>query len=138
MPVTPEQPGLATPDRLEESFENLKVVNGGKEYDALQTFLGIDELRVMGTHLIEHMRDEERWGGFNTEFEPMDFVVAAHEVAHDQVAGRSDKTGVHVNERQPIKMAVGIFINFWLPRIAQVAYGDEYAGKVRSIIGETQ
>ena len=125
---------LATPDRLEAAFESAKVVNGANPTgDILNTFMA-EELMNMGRHLLEHMRDEARWGGSNEVFEPVDFAVAASEVAHDQAAGRSDATNIYVQERQPVKLTHDIFISFWLPRIAKVAYGEEYAGSVRSIL----
>lgn len=138
MPDCPETV-LATPDRLEHTFESWEVKNGGKiDGDILNTFLGTDELRSMGQHLVVHMRDEERWGESNGNFEPVDFVVAAYEVAQEHTLGSPRPAGSFTGEQQPPKMTFNIFIDFWLPRIAKVAYGEEYGNNVRSIVKSTK
>ncbi|HEX5744418.1 MAG TPA: hypothetical protein VFX84_03130 [Candidatus Saccharimonadales bacterium] len=132
-------PVMATPDKLEETFESAKVVNGAAPNgDILNAFMGTEDLISMGGHLLKHMRDEERWGGPNESFKPMDFVIAAHEVARDQTAGEAIETQVRPERRQPLKLSFNMFIGFWLPRVAEVAYGSEYAAQVRSIIDEVQ
>lgn len=131
----PEEAVLATPDRLEQTFESAKVVNGANPTgDILNAFMGTEELISMGQNLLKHMRDEDQWGESNMNFEPYQFVAAAYEVARDQTAGEPIKTKVHVEERQPLKITFNIFIGFWLPRIAKVAYGEEYASDVRGIV----
>lgn len=137
-----ERTVLNTADRLEQALEEaratgLEVAMRGGTGGPLNTFLGTDELRGMGQHLLDHMRDEERWGEPNNNFEPIDFVTAAYEVAHDHTAGEPGATKSPVNERLPLKLTFNIFIDFWLPRIAQVTYGEEYAGKVTSILEES-
>jgi hypothetical protein len=127
---------LTTPERLEQSFEEAKAIaraNANKN-GPLNAFLGTTELVDMGRNLIEHMRDEERWGGANTDFKPLDFVLAATEIAHDHTVGESSLTGVHVSKRLPAKITFNIFVDFWLPRVAAVAYGQEYAAEVSAII----
>ncbi len=131
-----------TPDRLEEAFQEAREIGleaalRGRTGGPLNAFLGTDELRNMGNHLLAHMRDEEIWDEPNKDFEPVDFVTAAAEVAYDNVAGKSVKTNVHIKERQPIKLT-NIFVNFWLHYIALRAYGDEYANEVSSILRETR
>lgn len=137
MSDNPEGVVLATPDQLEQTFESWKVENGGKiDGDILNTLLGTDELRSMGQHLVVHMRDEERWGESNKTFEPLDFVVAAYEVAAEHTIGQPRSDDSFTGEQQPPKMTFNIFIDFWLPRIAKVSYGKEYGSEVRAIVEE--
>ncbi len=127
---------LATSERLEQAFEEAWEIGRTKPNQGgpLNAFLGTEELMSMGRHLIEHMRDEARWGEPNMSFEPIDFVLAAHDVAHDQTIGSSKLTRTHVHERVPFKMTFDIFIGFWLPRIASFAYGEQYGSDVNSIL----
>lgn len=135
----PQEPVPATAARLQQTFESVKVINGAKvDGDSLNAFMGTEELITMGQHLVKHMGDEERWGAFDARFEPVDFVVAAYEVAHDQTVGESVETRVHVDEKLPAKLTFDTFISFWLPKIARVAYGEEYAANVRAIVTESR
>lgn len=132
-----------TADRLEQALEDankqgIEIALRGGPGGPLNTFLGTEELRIMGGHLLEHMRDEAVWSESEKDFEPVDMVIAAQEVANDHVAGKSTNTNAHITERQPMKMAYGIFINFWLPHLAQYAYGDQYAEQIRSILEDTR
>ncbi|HVV25911.1 MAG TPA: hypothetical protein VHC21_02680 [Candidatus Saccharimonadales bacterium] len=131
-----EIPAMAgTADELEHAFDSAKVVNGGRiDGDILNTFLGAAELHLMGDDLIKHMRDEDRWGSSTISFSPIDFTVAAFEVAHDHTVGHAERTNVHIRERLPSQLTTRIFMCFWLPRIAKVAYGPEYGDEVRSIV----
>jgi hypothetical protein len=138
----PEE-ALATPERLEHAFEDAKAIGQAKPDSGgpLNAFFGSYEVLNMGQDLITHMRDEERWGEPNANFTPTDFVIAASEVAFDHTAGNragdSKTTNIHIPDRQHMKLTFGIFINFWLPRIAKQAYGQEYAEEVRAIIQDT-
>lgn len=125
-----------TPERLEQSFEearSIALANPNKN-GPLNAFLGTTELVDMGQHLLQHMRNEDRWGGTNSNFEPIDFVLAATEVAHDHAIGESNATSIHISKPMPAKMTFNIFIDFWLPKVAAVAYGKEYAGEVNAIL----
>jgi hypothetical protein len=131
-----------TPERLEQSFEEATAIAMAhpSKSGPLNAFLGATELTGMGQHLIQHMRDEDRWGE-TRNFEPIDFVLAATEVAYDHTkitSGRktveSSVTNLHVSERIPAQVTFNIFIDFWLPRIATWAYGEEYADEVRAIL----
>jgi hypothetical protein len=125
-----------TPERLEQSFEEARAIAmaAANKSGPLNAFLGTTELVGMSQHLLQHMRNEERWGGTNSSFEPIDFVLAATEVAHDHTTGEASATNVHISERLPAQVTFDIFVDFWLPRVAAVAYGEEYAGEVSAIL----
>jgi|GEM_PF-5402592 hypothetical protein len=125
----------ATPGRIEESFEEARAIARTNPYlnGPLCAFLGTTELRGMGNDLIQHMRDEERWGEITT-FEPIDFALAATEVAHDHTIGTSSATNVYINERLPAQITFDIFVDFWMPRLAGWAFGEGYASAVTTIL----